>query len=120
MIADTWYSSISILDPRITGIFVLLYSGWQIVNYSRASYTGQSLYKLWIILEILNCWIYIYQSYPHLPAPTAEELVSFTHRTPAEYTTQLMANVVIPHPPTFNILGRQYDGWDSVFSKCGV
>ncbi|RDH17160.1 hypothetical protein CAN33_003090 [Aspergillus niger] len=80
--------------------------------------------RSWVILEMPNRQIYTYQSHPYLPAPTAKELEDWSqpviHRTPADYTTQPMTNVVISHPPTFNILGRQYDGWDSLFSKCGV
>ncbi|CAK44754.1 uncharacterized protein BO96DRAFT_439450 [Aspergillus niger CBS 101883] len=119
--AGTWYSSISTLDPPITGIFASLCSGSQMVDYSGVSYTGQ---LSWVILEMPNRQIYTYQSHPYLPAPTAKELEDWSqpviHRTPADYTTQPMTNVVISHPPTFNILGRQYDGWDSLFSKCGV
>ncbi|OJZ80409.1 hypothetical protein ASPFODRAFT_200725 [Aspergillus luchuensis CBS 106.47] len=117
--AGTSYSSISTLDPRIAGIFASICSGCQMVDYSGVSYTETFC---WVILEMPNRRIYTYQSHPHLPAPTAEELEDWPqpviHRTPADYTTQPTTNVAIPHPPTFNILGRQYDGWDSVFSKC--
>ncbi|GCB24384.1 hypothetical protein AAWM_07269 [Aspergillus awamori] len=96
--------------------------------------------RSWVILEMPNRRIYTYQSHPLLPAPTVEQLVSrgvleiwiwpwqgqedwsqpVIHRTPANYASQPMTNVVIPRPPTFNILGRQNDGWDYVFSQCGV
>ncbi|OJZ79578.1 hypothetical protein ASPFODRAFT_54962, partial [Aspergillus luchuensis CBS 106.47] len=63
-------------------------------------------------------------SHPHLPAPTAEQLEEWpepvVRRTPADYTSQSITNVVVPRPPTFNILGRRSDSWDCFFSNCKI
>ncbi|KAL3262693.1 hypothetical protein ABHI18_002519, partial [Aspergillus niger] len=80
--------------------------------------------RSWVILEMPNRRIYTYHSHPHLPAPTAEQLDEWpepvVRRTPADYTSQSVTDVVVPRPPTFNILGRRSGSWIYAFSKSSV
>ncbi|OJZ81126.1 hypothetical protein ASPFODRAFT_198974, partial [Aspergillus luchuensis CBS 106.47] len=70
----------------------------------------------WTMLEMPNGRIYTYRSHRHIPPPTGRETWErpqpSVHKTPADYGSPCLTDMVLPAVPSLKVLGRRSLLWD--------